>query len=518
MTSSRGVAPYGNPDFQLAQKCLSRREGKKTVKSIAPILGFIALLVFAGPARSDDGVEQRLKALQRQSDALQRQTEALQRQNRALQREIEELRARLRPLPSSQDVARKDNNTRGPPSQRRTLSFGGQYRINSYTADDGSANDRQTASRVRIRQNIDIQFSEQFKTHLQFELGHTTDNISTTANSSRRTNVAVRHAVLDYTFDNKNALFDGMNFQAGIVPLSDHFGDTLFSSDWNYNPVAVSITVPVGAGSLRAFAANLAEGDEAIAEDDFVHYQLDYTLPLAAGNQLDLAATLINLADPTGKDRLYGSAAIGIGLWLADGVRMRAFVMGSITEKELLGLSKDARGVAASVELLMENGLGLLLTHTTGSADGGGFLVPMALAATNGYWGYTGLLTVQGPTDTGFDGDAVNVSNNGFGMTTVQVKYATPLSSKLGLYLAAGWFGNSDVPKARNSLVGFDFLAMGTFRFNQILALDFGVAYARLEDSVSGYANGVIGGAIFNRRVGKDRNKTAFFSRLQAEF
>lgn len=86
------------------------------------------------------------------------------------------------------------------------------------------------------------------------------------------------------------------------------------------------------------------------------------------------------------------------------------------------------------------------------------------------------------------------------------------------MYLAAGWFGGTDSPGDRDSLVGVDLLAMGTYHFNEILALDFGAAYARLKDSVSGYSNGVIGGTTFNQPVDADRNKYAFFSRLQAEF
>jgi hypothetical protein len=365
---------------------------------------------------------------------------------------------------------------------------------------------------VRIRQNVDIQFDEHFKTHLQLELGHTTDNVTTTNSSSRGTNLAVRHAVLDYTFGN------GTNVQAGIVPLSDRFGDTLFSSDWDYNPVALSLTTPLAGGSLRAFAANLAEGDETLAEDDFVHYQLDYTVPFSGKNQLGLGATLANLEDPSVEDRIHANYGLNGRFQIANGVLLRGFVVGSHTEKELLGTADDAAGVAAQIELTGESGFGVMATYASGDSEGDGFLPPMAFAPTYGYWGYTGLLTVQGATDTGFDGDAVNISHNGLGLTTVQVKYARPLTQSFDVHLAAGWFGNTDSPAGRDSLVGIDLLAMGTYHFTKILALDFGLAYAMLEDSVSGYPNSVIGGVTFNQPVDDDRDKTAFFTRLQAEF
>jgi hypothetical protein len=424
----------------------------------------------------------------------------------ALRRRVAELEGHLQ---TSGVSARK-----GP-----EVSLGGQYRINSYSADNDLGAGQQTASRVRIRQNVDFRFNESFFTHLQLELGHTTDNITTTNNSSRATNIAVRHAVLDYTLEN------GINLQAGIVPLSDRFGDTLFSSDWYYNPVAVSLTTSLGPGELRTFAGNLWEGVETDSADDFVHYQLDYALPLQGESQLNFGATLANVPDApaapgvpfSGHDRNHISYGVGGSFPLSDDVLVRAFVLGSHTDRKLLGTSDDAKGLAAKLEVTAGD-FALLATHATGDSDGSGFLPVMALARTNGYWGYTGLLTVQGPTDTGFDGDSVNISNNGFGLTTVQAKYARTLIEDLDIHLAAGWFGNTDGKSGRDSFVGADFLAMATYRFTSFLALDLGGAYARLEDGLSGYSNGVIGGASYNQPLDRDRDKWAFFSRLQAEF
>jgi hypothetical protein len=478
-------------------------------RSATHALGLLALLISTVPAVADEALlEQRLEALQRQNEALQRQSETLQRQSETMQRQMQEVRAQLRQLATEKRPAEKPEAVATGPQ----FSFGGQYRVNSYAVADDVGGDDRTASRVRVRQDVDIKFSEQFKTHLQLELGHTTDNVTTTSTSSRGNDIAVRHAVLDYTFGN------GANVQAGIVPLSDRFDDTLFSSDWDYNPVALSLTAPLGGGTLRAFGANLNEGDETVAEDDFVHYQLDYALPLPRDSQLHLGATLANLADPAQKDRIHANFGIGGSYWLRDGLLLRGFVVGSHTEKELLGTRDDADGIAAKIELTGDGGLGVMATYASGESDGSGFLPPMALAATQGYWGYTGLLTIQGPTDTGFDADSVNISNNGLGLTTVQVKYFRPLTANTDMYLAAGWFGASDTPAGRDSLVGFDFLAMGTYHFSDILALDFGAAYALLGDAVSGYPNGVIGGVTFNQAAGDDRDKTAFFTRLQAEF
>ena len=391
-------------------------------------------------------------------------------------------------------------------------SFGGQYRINAYTVDDDLAQGRQTAARVRIRQNIDLAPLERFETHLQMELGHTTGNKTTTG-----VRLAVRHAVMRYRFEND------FGFEAGIVPLSDHFDDVLFSSDLDYNPVALSLDAPLAGGTLRAFGAILSEGQEKIAEDDFVHYQLDYTRPISGDHRLDANFSLATVQGVDGKRRIHINYGIGGRLKLPKDLALRAMVLGSYTERELLGTSgSDAQGMAAKLELGSECGASLMASYASGHDDGSGFLPMMALAGTNGYWGYTGLLTVQGPTDTGFDGDSVNVSNNGYGLASVQLKFARPLGRGFDIYLAGGWFGASDTPGSRDSFVGVDAIAMGTYHFNEILALDLGGAYARLGDGVSGYSNGakgsVVGGADFNGPLGERRHKYAFFVRLQAEF
>ena len=436
-----------------------------------------------------------------------------------LRAEVEALRQRVVELESlvkggaehAAPVGAPAADPAAPDSWLEHIRLSGQYRVNAYTVDNDTGG-RQTAARVRIRQGLDIRFTERFKTHLQIELGHTNDNTTTTNFSSRETNLAVRHALMDYTFPYE------INAQAGIVPLSDRFGDTLFSSDWDYNPVALSLTAPLAGGTLRAFAGNLRELDESDSDDDFVHYQLDYVLPFYRDHQLDFGLTLATIPGPDNDDHVHANYGIGGSLRLTDDLLLRGFLLGSHTEKDLLGTSDDADGLAAKLELISSSGLGLLATYATGDSDGSGFLPVMALAGTYGYWGYTGFLTVQGPTDTGFDFDAVNISNNGFGLATVQVRYARPLTESFDVHLGAGWFGASDTPGGRDSFVGADFLVMGSYHFNSFLALDVGAAYARLGDAVSGYSSGVIGGAGFNQPLDSDRDKYGFFSRLQAEF
>lgn len=76
--------------------------------------------------------------------------------------------------------------------------------------------------------------------------------------------------------------------------------------------------------------------------------------------------------------------------------------------------------------------------------------------------------------------------------------------------------------------MGTDLLLMGAYRFKKYIALDFGGAFAKLKNIVSGYCNGIVGAAAFNQEgshtndalsaIRVSRNKNALFTRLQPEF
>jgi hypothetical protein len=481
-------------------------------------------VVFANDEASISVLMEQMKMIQARLSERDSSLHRLAEETEALKKELAEKDAEIRQMketlsklgrPQGQekktDASQRNPLTTGLPFD---IKLGGQYRINSYSVNNGVDGDHPTASRVRIRQNLDFIFSREFNTHLQFELGHTNDNISTTNSSSRRTDISIRHAVMDYTFRN------GVEVKAGIVPFSDAFDDMLFSSDWNYNPVAFSMEKDLGTGRLRVFGAQLNEGDEPIAHDDFSHYQIDYRFKPAESLTLNTGVTYADIADAYGTHtKPHINYGLGAMIDLGMGLKTKAILLGSHTDRHLLASSRDGEGIASKIELtgtVGRNRFGLMGTYASGERDGTGFLPVMAFAKTYGYWGYTGLLTVQGPTDTGFDGDAVNISNNGYGLTTFQAKYIFALRDDTDVYLGAGWFGNSRTPSGRSSYVGTDLLAMLTYHFTKILALDAGMAYAHLTDGVSGYSKGVIGGAVFNNNTARD--KTAFFTRLQAEF
>jgi len=328
-------------------------------------LSLSACLMLGSPVSFGASVEDTIRDLQRQIDELKVQQQAQQRQ-------VQEVKQ------ASQVAGGAPTAAAGGPK----VTFGGQYRVNAYTADNDfdnpppNENDNQTSARLRLRQNVDIEFDEQFKTHVQFELQHTTDNVTTT--DSRRggnsTNVSVRHAVMDYTFRPGNAL-DGTNAQVGIVPLQDYFHQTQFSADWDYNPLAVSFIVPAGDSSLRLFAANLQEGSESNADDDFVHYQADFSMPLGNDAGITFTGTALNIANVVGNsDGWHYNYGLGGYMPLGDSMKVNGFVMGSSTDSSLLGGNNDADGVAVLGELTGSLGsgeFGILASYTSGEKDGG---------------------------------------------------------------------------------------------------------------------------------------------------
>ncbi len=445
-----------------------------------------------------------------------------------LQRQIDELKRLLKKERESRERKRKQliQVRCKERSSNVVVKFGGQYRINFYNARNEKNNvqgdhDDQRAARLRIRQNIDFVFSENLRTHLQIELQHVSDNVTTTdlRLGGKSTSLSVRHAVITYLFGNKSVL------QAGILPLHDYFHDAFFSSDWDYNPLAACLEVPVLKGKLRFFAADLKEGEEDVAQDDFLHYQADYIMDIN-GYSFIISGTALNLQEDAsyGKDDAWHyNFGFAYSLPLIMGWKINGFLAASYTDKKLIGTNEDANGIALLAELtrkLNHGKFSLLLSHATGDKDGEGFLPPMAFSKTFGYWGYTGILTVQGPTDTGFDFDAVNISNNGLGLTTVQAKYEFPLTDKFSGYTAAGWFGNTHSSEGRDSMLGIDLIGMCTYKLTDLLRLDVGFAYAHLMDSISGYFQGVQnGGRIpFNQDVDQERDKIVTFGRLQMEF
>src|SRR3972149_522607 len=127
-----------------------------------------------------------------------------------------------------------------------------------------------------------------------------------------------------------------------------------------------------------------------------------------------------------------------------------------------IGDDVDNSGYAIKLEGTKTVGsanVGLMFIMTSGDKDfmttdsPSSFITPMALVDHHGYWGYTGKLNVQGPTDTGIDnplrvdGSVYGGAGLGYGLMTIQAKADFPVTDKLNGYAAIGIFQHQDVPK-----------------------------------------------------------------------
>lgn len=126
------------------------------------------------------------------------------------------------------------------------LQFHGQVRINYYAdskSDNDAFNDSDTAAaRWRFMPTFDYIANKDVTAHLQIRIGQFDDSIW-----------GHRYQVgdTDPAFDLRQGyiqvkLVEGITSTAGIVPLSDKFGDTLFSSDWDFAPLSLVFTGDAG--------------------------------------------------------------------------------------------------------------------------------------------------------------------------------------------------------------------------------------------------------------------------------
>ncbi len=394
-------------------------------------------------------------------------------------------------------------------------SFGGQYRINSYTLMDKDGAGNIAASRVRIRQNIDLKFSEEFSTHIQLNIGHITEGIgnhtaNTTGTAAPGVTVGLRHAVLKYKFS------DAAILVAGLVPLSDKFGDTLFSSDWDFNPLTYALVGTTSGLDYRVGSFTVAENgesDETTAGgktmNDTGGYLLDLggNLGVAKAGVMGLIIQTPNVAaDGYDSNSWFGVRAEGD----VTGLKWHLSGVSSSVKKNIAGTTDDATGIQilAKVDGKAGNlGWGVLALNSSGEkGTKKGFISPQSLYGGQGYWGKTGILNIQGPTDTGMDANMLRTDNGGLGLMTIQANISSPIVTNLDGYLGAGWYQANEDNASGSKDIGSDIYAQLKYSFpNSPLALQAGVDVASL-------------GKAAPNSGGKTRTATAVFSRLQAEF
>lgn len=414
---------------------------------------------------------------------------------------------------ASEDINLKIESLQKQEQSEYKISFPGQYRINFYAVEnDRVGEDTQNAARARIRQNVDIEFSDTLSSSIRFQLNHTNDSI-TNANDTGGNGVQIRHGYIAYKPSKETQL------RAGLVPVEEYHHDLLYSKGWGYNPLALEGFHNFDTFALHYFVASLREDDETTKDDDIIQYQADLFYNSREDTTLTLSATLLDLNEMAYSGK-HLNMALNLNYKPSPHLDFDVDLLYSSTQKTLFSHGKSAEGLGLLAKLKYQRddfSSSLLVTHMQGDDEGRGFLVPMSFTKTDSYWGYTGIVTVMPQTDTGFDSDSIHVSNNGYGMSSVQLNASYKINDTTKLYGALGWFGNTDAPQ-RGSDVALDSVVMTQFLLHKYLGLDLGVAYARIYDGLSGYNKGVIGQTSLNNAQNETRDKLAFYGRLQLEF
>ena len=159
-------------------------------------------------------------------------------------------------------------------------TFHGQFRVNYYSlSQEEDVGPGRAAARLRWRPTWDAKISDDVSMHMQLNIGHIESNTSNArVDQSGAPAVGLRHAVLMFATPEI-----GGKFAAGLVPVSDKFGDTLFSSDWDFNPLTLAWLGKIGGADVRLATAKLMESDPEVY-DDVDAYVADVDLPMGNGS------------------------------------------------------------------------------------------------------------------------------------------------------------------------------------------------------------------------------------------
>ncbi|GIW57054.1 MAG: hypothetical protein KatS3mg082_3458 [Nitrospiraceae bacterium] len=301
--------------------------------------------------------------------------------------------------------------------------------------------------------------------------------------------------------------FTGHTLLAGVLPLSDEFGDTLFSADWDFNVGGVALLGAYGTASYRLAYLRLIEG---VGASDSRQLGKDGDFFLA-----DLVCRFAHPRDAIDELRIgvhtyFLSIAKGLPLGATDdgwygisararrkATELRAFAVANVGRLGIGVLDEEGKvvsgfdcgdahaGYAFKLEVRQTVGpfdAALQSLYSSGDPEQtirDRFVTPQGLLRTEGYWAYTHLFTANPPSDV--NDLAIELGNGGAGLLTLQARAATRLHPGLGMEVAGGWFRAA---RTRNGSrdIGGEIAAMFSFDVATGLVLDVGVAGALLGD------------------------------------
>lgn len=399
-----------------------------------------------------------------------------------------------------------------PPTLEETaprIDVGGQYRVMFNSANFGfhpeTLSDDQPSQNFfnqRFRTWLTVSPNDEVEGHIQVQMGHILwgenfefpgANVAPLFPAREdRVGIALRRGYLSYQTDSWGRL------RAGIQDWQDSFGQTLASSDWDFNVGGLTWARAfprLGNMDLLFGAFQLFNGDVTAADSAMLFtWDGDWTGP--RGNSLGWSAYYLpdrgGYSYPTAPP--YRSAQdvwLGTrGHWLSGPVPLHGFVIYNAGRRDELGEQPAFihRGWALKGEVgpvaLGPGALSFQTLYSTGDRNpddrrSGEFRTVAQSTRDNfgaqGYWSYLAITSPHGPSDVNDLG--VSLQNRGLGLFTVQTKYEYPLFPRLAGVLAVGWL-RSDAPNpvSGTSEIGTELANTFTYDFGGGLNLDFGAA------------------------------------------
>lgn len=460
----------------------------------------------------------------------------------------------------------------------KKIKFGGQYRVmmNSsrfgwHPATISDNEETRSFANQRFRTWLNINPNKDVSGYLQIEMGHIMfgENFEWTkvyagpgvTLPGDKVGVELRRGFLEYKAR------DLGTFKIGIQDWSDSFGDTLASSDWDFNVGGISFYRDFKPAQLRAGWYKLWEGAVSRSNDDTNLITLDVKVPVNNNSKASFGVYYLsdgkrtpswtgskwsfdnggysypNIDSAGGYTGNYPSNSDGQiaynsshDLWLGGRFDTKLndwdlnFFTLYNTGKMRGVLRPDPAGVLTPLPAWSHAGwafkgegvwnikkdtrLGIQVLSSTGGVQGKSSSNEFRTIAqserdnfgSQGYWSYLGLSSPNGPSDVMDLG--IGLQNRGLGLLTAQLKYETPLWKKISGYFAAGIL-NAQKPRIPNGSknMGTELLGQLNFDLSGGLQLQLGTAY-------------FLTGNFYKPAIAspKPDNLVEFFARTQLEF
>jgi len=375
------------------------------------------------------------------------------------------------------------------------VDLGLQYRV-MYNLSNIGTKDDYDFFRQRFRVGLDIKPAENVGGYAQFEFrggwGGTSPAVSDPRVGPTFSDWGIPYNRLQARGIRYGYIYtspkEGHMLKAGILPVSDQLGDTIFSADWDFNVGGILYKGKAENVDYRVAYMRLVD-DLRDKEDD----QNGHLALLDINTSIDtvkLGGHVYYLTIDKGAAGMVKNTQGWYGVTAStkiSNVDLNGFVL--FNSGKIVDESNDGVGVKVEGSIPLGNlRLSVLGILTTGDeTPTKGFQTIEGLLGTGGYWAYTYIFTPHGPSDVNDFG--LEIGNSGYGLRTVQARLDIPVNDRLDAQVQVGWFQSSeDVPltisgTGKDNGLGTEFGGQIKYGVAKNLNLEVGAAFASLDDA-----------------------------------